>query len=487
MRIHVRRVSHFPAECTCVFPPIHRRPALDRPVHFVILTRNEMRDPTSIATRDVVARFYAAQNRSITGAVMTIPPRPGFWRFYFPNICRLALLLLMALTLTACRTTADRQVYDAAPAIARLRAGGSLQAEVDTLVKPLVASGEVYGMVVGVVTPDGKTRTFGYGRTGRPGDPNPPDADSLFQIGSVSKLFVTTSLERLVEEGRLRYDDTVRGILPTNIPVSVEAGRLTLYQLATHTAGLPREPFNLTQLHSFLAYLVTGRNLYAHLTVPYLLGYLRDGHPQPKDPPEFFYSNFGAGLLAYLIEIKTGRPITNYIVQEICLPLGMSNSVFVLDAGQQNRLAVGHVGGQACWKSAGTPLAPWDMGDLMRPVAGMYSSANDLLRFARANLGLTDQPLAPALSATHRIQVKTPRGGEALGWIINRFDDGPQTITFKDGMVSGYCSYIGLDLDAHVAVVVLRNAFGWDDKVGHNLLRRLGGVYGARPEVAAGR
>jgi hypothetical protein len=64
-------------------------------------------------------------------------------------------------------------------------------------------------------------------------------------------------------------------------------------------------------------------------------------------------------------------------------------------------------------------------------------------------------------------------GGEALGWIINYFDDGRRVLTFKDGMVAGYCAYIGLDLDAHVAVVVLSNKFSWDEKVGHNLLLRL--------------
>ena len=65
------------------------------------------------------------------------------------------------------------------------------------------------------------------------------------------------------------------------------------------------------------------------------------------------------------------------------------------------------------------------------------------------------------------------RGGEALGWIINYFDNGRRVLTFKDGMASGYRAYVGLDLDARVAVVVLSNKFSWDEKVGHNLLLRL--------------
>ena len=113
------------------------------------------------------------------------------------------------------------------------------------------------------------------------------------------------------------------------------------------------------------------------------------------------------------------------------------------------------------------------MGDLLRPSIGMYSSVSDLLIFARANLGMLHLPVESALAATHRPQIQTPRGGEALGWIINYFDNGRRVLTFKDGMASGYRAYVGLDLDARVAVVVLSNKFSWDEKVGHNLLLRL--------------
>jgi CubicO group peptidase (beta-lactamase class C family) len=381
---------------------------------------------------------------------------------------------------TGCRTVATRQISDPAPAVARLRAGGTVRAEADALVKPLLASGEVFGMTVGVVTPDGAARSFSYGRTGRAGDTNAPGPDTLFQIGSLSKLFTETLLIQLETEGQLRDDDTVREILPANLVVSTEAGRLTVRQLATHTAGLPREPMTLSQLRCFLGYLVTGRNLYACLTIPYLQKYLRHARPHPKTPPAFVYSNLGAGLLGYLIAEKTGRPATDLIVERICRPLGMNDSVFFLNPGQQSRLAAGHVGNQACWKPANCPLPPWDMGDLMRPAVGMYSSMNDLLIFARANLGLLHLPVESAMAATHCRQIQTARGGEALGWIINYFDNGRRVLTFKDGMAAGYHAYIGLDLDARVAVVVLANKFSWDEKVGHNLLLRMAEACAAR-------
>lgn len=391
------------------------------------------------------------------------------------------LLISVALLMTACRTSATRQVWDANPAIARLQAGNSLQGEVDDLAKPLVASGEDYGLVIGVVLPDETTRTFCYGRNGRPGDPNPPDADSLFQIGSVSKVFLATLFVQLVEEGQLRYDETVQDILPTNIVVSADAGRLTLYQLVTHTSGLPRETMWPNGLGSLASYFVMGHNVYGHLTTSFLYNYLRVCHLHSQEPRPFKYSNLGYGLLANLIAVKTGRPTDDLIVEKICRPLNMTNSVFVLDGGQKQRLAVGHVGNQACWRFRSAPMAPWDMGDLMRPVTGMYSSVNDLLIFAKANLGMLHHPLESTLTTTHQVQIETARGGEALGWIVSRFNDGQQIITFKDGMLSGYRAYIGMDLNARVAVVVLSNQFNWDDKIGHNLLLRLSGAYGLKP------
>ena len=112
----------------------------------------------------------------------------------FAAISGAMVLILPGLAGTGCRTAATCQISDPAPAVVRLRAGGTVRAEADALVKPLLARGEVFGMVVGVVTPDGATQSFSYGRTGRAGDTHAPGPDDLFQIGSLSKLFMETLL-----------------------------------------------------------------------------------------------------------------------------------------------------------------------------------------------------------------------------------------------------------------------------------------------------
>jgi CubicO group peptidase (beta-lactamase class C family) len=396
-------------------------------------------------------------------------------------------LLLLGTTLlaTSCGTLSSRIVSDATPAVQRLHAGGSIKKEVDRLAQPLIASGEVYSMVVGVLSPDGSTQNYGYGLPGRPGNTQPLTGDDIFQTGSVSKLFVAAVLAVLVDEGQLHYEDTVRGILPPEIPVKAAIGDLTLQELVTHTGGLPRQPMGLTQLRYVLRYLFTGHNLYGYIDKAYLYDYLRTCRIKPKGQRKCAYSNIGVALLAHLIEVKTGRSFPDLVSEKICGPLKMRDTVFHLNADQQKRLAVGHVGDQPKFLRRNTPTESWDMGEIMRATGGLYSTVNDLLIFAKANLGLLNHPLEPRLAETHQVQLKTPDEDVALGWLVNHFDNGRVTLFYKYGMVSGYNAYIGLNLEKRIAVVVLSSNFNWNDKIGHNLLLRLSdGLPSRRPELS---
>jgi len=292
---------------------------------------------------------------------------------------------------------------------------------------------------------------------------------------------VASVLAILVDEGQLRYEDTLRSILPAEVPLSATVGELTLQELVTHTGGLPRQPMDRTQMFYFARYLFTGHNLYGYIDKAYLYDYLRTYHVKPKAERKYVYSNIGVALLAHLIELKTGRSLPDLVAEKICRPLNMRDTAFYLNSDQRRRLAVGHVGDQPKCMFRNTPMDSWDMGKIMRATGGLYSTVNDLLIFARANLGLLNHPLEPRLAETHEIQLKTPEEDVALGWLFNYFDNGRVTLLYKHGMVSGYNSYIGLNVNKRIAVVVLSSNFNWDDKIGHNLLLRLSDGLPARP------
>ncbi len=384
-----------------------------------------------------------------------------------------ALLVCVGWFGCSCRSTACRVVTDPAPAAARLLAGGSIDAEVAHLAQPLVDAGALHGVFVGVVTPDGRTRAYSFGRAGHAKDAPPPDEHTLFQIGSISKVFLANLLASLVADGTLRYDANVREMLPPEVAVTEDLGRVTLHELVTHSGGLPRERLSFTELGCFLTYMLTARNIYGYINEPYLRHFLRVAHPAPPAKRGVLYSNIGVGLLAYLIENGTGRSIPDLMAERISGPLGLHDTVFRLDPAHRQRLAAGHIGAQGCWKFSWTYMPDWDMGRVMGPSGGMYSTGADLLAFAKVNLGLTPHPLRPVLLTTHAAQVQLPEEDIALGWIVNHFDDGRRTIVFKHGMVSGYYSYLGLDVQRQVGVVVLANSFSWDDRIGHNLVLRL--------------
>jgi CubicO group peptidase (beta-lactamase class C family)/predicted exporter len=391
------------------------------------------------------------------------------------NAHRLALLPLLAVVfwVPSCHRYSTRVVSSPLLPGQRVQASRNLKEEVDRLAKPLIESGEIYGMAVGVLSPDGTIGQFGYGGSGRPGDTQPPGGDAIFQIASVTKLFSTAVLAILVDEGQLRYEDTVRSILPPGVPLGEGVGDLTLHELVTHTAGIPRQPVDWTQLRYLVRYLFTGRNLYGFIDKPYLYEYLRSCHIKPKSKGNYVYSNVGIALMAHLIEIKTGKAIPDLVEEKICRPLKMKDTVFYLNAEQEKRLVVGHVGDQPKFLRRNTPMKTWDMGEIMRATGGMYSTVNDLMIFIRANMGSFRHPLEAHLAETRRVQIETPKEGVALGWLVDHLDSNRITLYYTHGMISGYSAYAGMNLDQKMAVVVLFSNFNWSDKIGHHLLLRL--------------
>ena len=384
-----------------------------------------------------------------------------------------AILCLFCLS---CGPLSSRIIYDSKPSVERLQVGQTtVAAEVDELAKPLIKSKEATCLEIGVLLSDGSFQSYGYGRISDSGPPALPNQNSIFQIGSVSKLFTSALLELLVQEGRINYADTVRDILPASIKLSADIGKVTIYDLATHTSGLPREPVTLKQFWYFIDYEFTGKNLYGYMDKSWLREYLKTCKIKNKSH-KFIYSNIGYGLLAYLIEVKTGVPFQDLIAKEMFSPLEMKDTKFSLSQAQQDRQVMGHAGDQPYFMRRNTPIKPWDMGEVMEPSGGIYSTVTDLLIYAKHTLALADSPLDQALVNTTIPKVKQQDGEtSALGWTISDPGNGHMVITYKHGMTSGYSAYIGMNMSKKIAVVVLCSSFNWNDKIGHNLLLRLSG------------
>lgn len=371
---------------------------------------------------------------------------------------RWAALLLAAL-LAGCGHMTHQEPEPAAMALPRepLRAG------VDRLVLPVLAGRETPGLIVGVATPDGRRHFFAYGQGETSGAPLGPD--TRFPIGSLTKGYTAALLGVLVDEGALRWDETLAELLP-QLQLTPQAARLTLLQLATHSAGLPRQPTDLGLLTGLLRFTFTGSNFYEVLDADGLARFM--AHFTPPAHPEPAYSNIGYALIGMAIEARTGKPLDALLADKVLAPLRLAHTGF--DPGNAPR-AQGHAGDQPYFMPRGRPVADWRFPPAMQGSAALYSTAADLLDFAVAHLDADAGHLNGLLADNLRVRTPQPQDAPGIAWVTDDFDGIP--IANQVGMAVGHTSYVGVHRDSRMAVVVLQTSFNWNFKIGHKLLLRL--------------
>ena len=175
----------------------------------------------------------------------------------------------------------------------------------EILVKRVDQQKQTVGIVVGVIEPDGR-RVVAYGNLANGklanADPGTLDGDTIFEIGSVTKVFTSLLLADMVNRKEVTLDDPAAKYLSENVKMPERSGKsITLLDLSTHSSGLPPNPGNLK---------LNPRNPFAaDYSVNDLYQFL-SGYTLPRDPgSEFEYSNLGAGLLGHVLPCRAG---TNY-------------------------------------------------------------------------------------------------------------------------------------------------------------------------------
>lgn len=339
-----------------------------------------------------------------------------------------------------------------------------LREQIDALALPLVEDEWAVGLIIGVVTPDG-TQVFSYGRRSAT-DPRPPAEDSLFEIGSLTKVFTGILLAEQERRGEVSRLDPVSKYLPAGVPAPRRgADEITLLDLATHSSGLPSVADNFWPPGGGSIYdpNVAGRG-WSEYTEEKLFAYLRDPRPPLGSTRRYLYSNLGMGLLGALLGRAAGRPYEELLIERVITPLGLSDTRFVLSEEQRARLLPGH-------DADGTPTQAWTPSALSGAFA-LRSSMRDMLRFTQANLGLVESPLAKALMAAQQEyfrQSKDERIG--LAWTRNGFG-----VVYHFGATGGYRSTLFLHPSKQLGVVVLSNSLvgGTTDERGQ-LFDALGG------------
>lgn len=277
--------------------------------------------------------------------------------------------------------------------------------------------------------------------------PREPDLNTIFEIGSITKVFTSILLSRFVLEGRIDQD------IPISRIRDEFAGTpdwITPRALATHTSGLPRIP-----MPSWQALFMSIDNPYAEFSGEDLIRWMQNY--RPKYAPvrnKSSYSNLGMGLLGYLLGLVDGQGYWRALFQDVLEPLGLSDITIELREDRKKNFAVPHsVNGKV------TPA--WDF-DALAGAGALRSSARDMSTFVRAVIEapLLDDVLSKAIQATMDVQIKGKREfmpSQCSGWIKLAEKEGQPAVYFHNGGTAGSLCTLYICPAAKVGIFVLSN------------------------------
>jgi D-alanyl-D-alanine-carboxypeptidase/D-alanyl-D-alanine-endopeptidase len=312
------------------------------------------------------------------------------------------------------------------------------------------------GLLLAVVRgPD--SVVLGFGETAK-GSKSEPKGDSVLRLGSISKAFAGELLASLAADGHLHLTDPAAKFLP-GVKLPEAGGRpITLIDLATHAAGLPRDlpgapkpgtnPFERFSFEADKAYLAR-----AKLAFPPGTGAA--------------YSNLGFDLLGAALAEAGGVSYAELLKSRITLPRGMKDTVARLDDGQKARLMTGH-------DFEGKPMEPFDTLEAQAASGGLYSTPNDMLRFMRWHLD-RDDPAGDAVRVLdHALYLQRdgleravgfdegdPMSAIGLAW-LGLMPEGPRPFLLaKSGGLQGFMTYMAFAPSRGVGIFVAVNQFNF--------------------------
>jgi CubicO group peptidase (beta-lactamase class C family) len=309
------------------------------------------------------------------------------------------------------------------------------------------------GIVVGIVTPAGR-RIVSHGRASLE-EPRSLDGNTVFEIGSVTKVFTSILLADMVRRGEVNLTDSVFGYLPP--PASRAHGNrtITLADLATHTSGLPLWPSGIPATRDGV--LAMGA-----YTEAKLLDYLSTFDVPPDVGQKWAYSNVDAGVLGLALGARASTSYEALLQARVIGPLSMGSTGVAVSDRMRAHIAVGY--------DTDRRVAPaWNV-PVLAGAGSLHSSVNDLLTLLEA-LGRDEGPLAgvlPVMLATRRPGPGIP---QALGWLMIGSSPHEPALLSHDGGTLGFSSAVAYDPEARAGVVVLSNTSSGVGDIARHLLR----------------
>lgn len=319
----------------------------------------------------------------------------------------------------------------------------------------LTRGGQHAGIVIAVI--EGKdSAVYGFGRGNQD---RLPDADTVYEIGSVTKTITGLLLAQAVVAGKVTLAELVADLLPGYAMPGTKERAITLRDLATHYSGLPRLPGNLAPADL--------NDPYADYGEPQLRAFLADHVMARASGAAFEYSNLGYGLLGTALAAKAGQSYETLLQTQIAGPLGMRSTSSLMSPALRARLAPGHL-------ADGKPAQHWQF-QAIAGAGAVLSTPRDMVAYVQSFMLKPDQAHALAVQPQRDIG-----GGKQIGLSWIRDQAKGQPFIWHNGQTGGYASFAGFTPDGQRGVVVLSNTSTTVDALGVASL-----VPGTLPPLAA--
>jgi CubicO group peptidase (beta-lactamase class C family) len=364
---------------------------------------------------------------------------------------RLAAIALALTVLWGVATVA------ADPPAPRADLPGGLEPLARSLIDGEYCSAVVIAVVAGAAPP----QIFAWGTTAA-GNATPAGGTTVFEIGSVSKVFTSLVLAGMVIDHQVALDTPVAKLLPLNAKLPASKRPITVLDLATHTSGLPRMPSNF--------HPADPANPYADYTSEQLFAFLATATLGHEPGAGYEYSNLGAGLLGQALARTAKAEWGALVVGQIARPLGMTHTMVALTDDARAHFAQGY-------DRDGDPVPPWDL-PALAGAGALRSTALDMATFVKAELAAAHEPksrLARAMALTQvpqRDLTSEAPGKIGLAWHIK-----PDGLIWHNGQTGGFHSYVAFRPAQGIGVVVLVNGSAPQvDKLGAAAIAAAGGA-----------
>lgn len=296
------------------------------------------------------------------------------------------------------------------------------------------------GMGLAGVRADASSTQVAFAGRRSAGDDRPPDADSCFEWGSITKTFVGLLLADMALARELALDEPVEAALGQRLRDD-KGAPLTWSDLATHRSGLPRLPANLRPRD--------GRDPYADYDAAALSAFLADWQPTARRDTRWEYSNLGFGLLGHALSRRAGLGFDELLRRRILEPLGLQEARLALAGRPLPELLTGH--------DAQRRAVPRWQFDVLAGAGALVGPAPALLRYGRTASGLVETPLRAAFELA--LQPRADAQGRArmgLGWMLAPLRG--QLVASHDGGTFGFSASLWVDAAGRRTAAVLANA-----------------------------